>query len=394
MDIKVNVVVHRMWELRRFELGVDLTLLLLLMLIFYTAWMIPKQDPRALVFPLIAVVVFPFWGFEAAVSLASLISVSVVLWLYRDLKSYITYVFLILGVFEAFALLHWIFFVPLGLSNPLESIAIFDLELFYLASFFGPFLGLIMIFISILRPLVSLSIGKKLVSKGGEKRGASGISLKAFISLMLVVTLSVVVAVYPYFPSVNPRGLDVGVDIRKYAEALELMEGNVSQAFQVMNGSRPVFFFALFGFQKLTGLDALTAVRFFPVILIPLLSLSVFFLALEVLGDDSGASLAAFFTVCGYTVSVGMFSYYLANMLGLSLAFTSLALLFMALRGGYRLSLLFASLFGGLIVFTHPWTFDQYFFTSVLMAGLMIYDVRVRGKDHKNPIYTSKFFWV
>jgi len=59
----------------------------------------------------------------------------------------------------------------------------------------------------------------------------------------------------------------------------------------------------------------------------------------------------------------------------------------MAMRGGWRLCLLFASLFGGLVVFTHPWTFDQYFFAVVLMAGLMIYDIRVKGKNYRNVFF-------
>ena len=328
-----------------------------------------------------------FFGWEAAVACFSVFQVLLALFYLVDVGKFLFWLFVLLAGFEALALIHWVFFVPLGLSSPLGSIAILEMELFYIASFFSPYLGLILIFISILKPLVRLLSGEGLAPEGGERRSASNISSKVLVSLVFIVSLSVVAAVYPYFPSVNPKGLDVGVDIRNYTKAAELVEGDVSQVFHVMNGSRPIIFLAIFGFQKLAGLDALTAVRFFPVMLIPLLVLSVFFLALEVLGDDSGASLAAFFTVCGYTVSVGMFSYYLANMLGLSLAFTSLALLFMAMRSGYRLSLLFASLFGGLIVFTHPWTFDQYFFAIVLMAGLMIYDVRVRGKDHKNILF-------
>jgi len=392
--VEVNVVVHRMWELRRFELGVDLTLPLLLLLVFWAAWMIPKRDPRALVFPVIAVVVFPFLGFEAVVSLVLLIAVFVVLWLYRDLKGYLTGVFLILGVFEAFALLHWVFFVPLGLSSPFGSVAGLELELFYLASFLSPYLGLILVFISILKPLIRLLSGEGLASEGVERRSAAVISSKVLVSLVLVVSLSVVAAVYPYFPSVNPRRLDAGVDIRDYVESLELLEGNVSQAFYVMNGSRPMIFLALFGFQKSAGLDALTAVRFFPVILNPLLALSVFFLAVEVLGDVSSAIWAAFFTVCGYPVSVGMFSYFLANMLGLSLAFTSLGLLFMAMRSGNRVSLFLASLFGGLIVFAHPWTFDQYLFATFLTAGLIFYDIRVKGRNHGNVSFLIFYLMI
>jgi hypothetical protein len=117
----------------------------------------------------------------------------------------------------------------------------------------------------------------------------------------------------------------------------------------------------------------LGAVRFLPLILNPLLALSVFFLSLEVLGDGRTAVWAVFFTVCGSSISVGMFSYFLTNMLGLSLAFASLGLLFRSLRSGSRSCLVFSSLLGGLLVFTHPWTFNQFSVGAVLTMIVLWY---------------------
>jgi len=98
------------------------------------------------------------------------------------------------------------------------------------------------------------------------------------------------------------------------------------------------------------------------------LAVSIFFLAFEMFNDGWIASWAAFFTICGIHVSVGMFSYYLTNMLALSIVFLSLGFLFRALQHMCYISLIFASSIGFFLVFTHPWTFDQYFVVIILMA--------------------------
>jgi len=81
-------------------------------------------------------------------------------------------------------------------------------------------------------------------------------------------------------------------------------------------------------------------------------------------------------------VAVGMFSFFLTNMLALSIVFLSLGFLFKAIRYRCLFSLIIASLIGGLLVFTHPWTFDQYFATIFLTAFFILYDDRKENKGY------------
>jgi len=194
--------------------------------------------------------------------------------------------------------------------------------------------------------------------------------------LVLSVFLGVVAALYPYSPAVNPEGRGVGVDISHYVEVAEVVERDLSQAFDVWGGSRPVIFLLIYGFQRLIGSDASTAVKFLPVILNPLMIATAFFLAYEAFGDEWIAGWTAFFTACGYQVTVGMYSYFLTNMLALSLAFLSLGFLFRSLRRGCDLSLVLAVISGILLVFTHPWTFDQYVATTILTIIVSFYRTR------------------
>ena len=212
------------------------------------------------------------------------------------------------------------------------------------------------------------------------------ISSRPLALLALSIFLGVFAALYPYSPHINPKGRGVGVDINNYVDYVhnaEIVEKDVSQSFTVVRGSRPVIFLLIYGFQKLIGLDASTAVKFLPVILNPLMILSAFFLAYEAFRDRWIAGWAAFFTACGYQVTVGMYSYFLTNMLALSLVFLSLGFLFRSLRRGCNIDLTLASILGILLVFTHPWTFDQYATTTILTIIVYFYRMKNENGGHE-----------
>jgi len=207
--------------------------------------------------------------------------------------------------------------------------------------------------------------------------------------LLFSIFLSIAAAAYPHLPAVNPNKIMVGVDILNYVEAAEIVDRDISQAFKVSSGYRPIIFLVIYGFQRLLGSDVSTAVKFLPVMLNPLMIMTAFFLAHEAFNDGWIASWAAFFTACGYQVTVGMFSYFLTNMLALSLAFLSLGFLFRFLRRFGKIDLVLSSILGFLLFFTHPWTFYQYLPAMFLTIAISWY----RNRD-KFPIVTTMFLCV
>ena len=72
-------------------------------------------------------------------------------------------------------------------------------------------------------------------------------------------------------------GRAIGVDYHHYVEAASLVEWNLSQALSLTGGSRPMIFLLISGFQRVHGSDVSVAVKFLPVLLNPLVVLSVFF---------------------------------------------------------------------------------------------------------------------
>lgn len=375
--------IHRATLTKTFSLGFSLTPVLLLLSVITLAYLLArKRHKEVLISASASIALYLVLGVKASSAILSLMLTGVVLLYSRRFQDYFTWLLALLTGFEGMALIHWIL-LPLGIASPLTWFADLELSLFYIAAYLAPLLVLPLMFMWILKPLLRWGWGENVDVGGIELRVREGLSLRSVLFLALSVSLGVVSALYPYASAVNPRGLSVGVDIPHYVREAEVVEQDVSQVFSVWGRSRPLIHLVIYGFQRLLGLDVSTAVRFLPAILNPLLVLSVFFLALEVLGDGWAAGWAAFFTVCGFQVTVGMYSYFLTNMLGLSLVFFSLGFLFRSLRCGCRASLVLASLLGGLLVFTHPWTFDQYYAAAVLTAGVVWYDARVKGGDYE-----------
>jgi hypothetical protein len=146
----------------------------------------------------------------------------------------------------------------------------------------------------------------------------------------------------------------------QYVPYLDQVNKDITQITKVYSGSRPVLFILLLGFQRLLGLNSYWAVSLFPIIVIPLLVLSIFFLSREMTGDSECALWASFFTVAGFQTVAGLYGFLLADMLGLAFAFITLTFFFKWVDSMNWRYLVGAIFFGVTLLFTHPWTFDQY----------------------------------
>lgn len=74
-----------------------------------------------------------------------------------------------------------------------------------------------------------------------------------------------------------------------------------------------------------------------------------------------------------------MSAYFLTNVLALVFVFSSLGFLLRGVRVGKRVNLVFAIFSGALLVFTHPWVFDQFYVSFLFTSILLIYFWRKRG---------------
>jgi len=281
----------------------------------------------------------------------------------------------VLTVFNCLSVVHWVFFVPLGLSSPLRGVAGLSLSVFFVLSHIAPLIIVPVLFMALFRPLVNSSLDIETPDFSVVEKEMTP---RLWGCLVLLLLLGGFCALYPYLPEVNPGGVGVGVDVFYYVRWVDEVRLDWSKLFDVGGGSRPFMVLLVMVFQGVTGLELERAVWFLPVVLIPLMVSGVFFMVWRVFGSPELALWSGFFTATGVQVAVGMFAYFLTNVLALALIFFSLGLLFSSLRRRCYRELAVAMFLGGLALFTHPWTLDQFLAPFFVVA---FYLYRGRGLD-------------
>jgi hypothetical protein len=375
--------VHRFWESAEFSINVSLTALLAIMSLIMILGIMATR-PKFEAVPALGLGSLLFLNPTASIVLVSSLCIITSLYLSRKITDYFLGLMGLLCIVEAGALLQWLIFEPLGLVNPLIGIAELESNLYYLGAQLSPLIMLTFSILGVMIPIHHFSKGAFEIE--AQKSEAPKGTRNGLFLLSLILVLSVTVAIYPYLPRVNPQGVNPGVDIPQYLLEFKQVETDPSKAFQVSGGSRPLLYLLMFGFQKLTSLDALDTIRWLPIVLNPLLVLSTIFLALEMMGNYRAAVNAGFFTAVGYVLSGGMYAYFLADMLMLSIILASMGFLLRSYRNGGRRDLVIASLLGSLFVFTHPWTLDQYV-APVAATGVLVTYLYLRHRgDALSPL--------
>jgi hypothetical protein len=332
----------------------------------------------------VSIGLYLFFGIEAAVAWFSFFQISLMLFYFIEIGDFLFWLMALMTGFEFTALIHWVL-LPLGIVSPLAWFADLELALFYIHVPLAPliFFTIILVVLSkLLAPQYLTTVARFLgldsfteVSSKSER-----IYLQPSILLLASIVISIVGSLYPYNQNLNPSGAAFGVDVPYYIDWMGPVNQDLASAFTVANGSRPVVLWLMYGVQNLFELKLIDAIKYLPVLLNPLLALSVFFMVSEATEDQEWAGLASLFTALGFKITVGMYSYFLANMLGLILVYSSLGFFFKTLRARCNFSLTLASVLGSMVVFSHPWTFTQYYAATVLFLGYTFFKGKRSGE--------------
>ena len=181
--------------------------------------------------------------------------------------------------------------------------------------------------------------------------------------LLLAISLasSILLALAPYRLDLNPAGTLVGVDSPLYVTWIrQMLARSVPQALQYsfvqgLDGSRPLLLILLYLISSI-GVSPSQVIEYLPMILAPLLSLSVYAFVRFGHGSASFAGLTALFTPFTFYLPVGLWGGYYANMLALVFAYLFLTLLLQFSKSPSATK--YASMFALSVALflTHPWT--------------------------------------
>ena len=179
--------------------------------------------------------------------------------------------------------------------------------------------------------------------------------------LTVSVAASILLAFVPYRADLNPNRVLVGIDSPLYVAWIDQMLARpLPQALQYsfvegLDGSRPLLLVVLYAIASL-GVSPTWIIEYLPMVLAPLLSLSVYVFVRFGQGSQRLAGLTAIFTPFSFYVSIGLWGGYYANMLALIFVYLFLTCLLLFSKSpsvpkyGAMLALSVA------LFLTHPWT--------------------------------------
>lgn len=368
--------IHRATITRTFNLGFSLAPALLLLSSITIVYLLRDRRRRdVLVLSSASLGLYLVAGLRVSAAFLSVMLVAATLLRFKGFQDYAFWILVLATGFEGLAFLHWIL-MPFGIYSPMAWLADLELSLFYIVAPIAPLLAIAVLCMWFLRPMIEyVGIDKYLESRLNlslEPRGEE-INIHPRILLALALTFSVVGALYPYSPNINPRSFPVGVDVRRYVDWMAEVEKSPYSAFTIVGGSRPTILLLIYALKYIFGSSVGEVVKYLPTLLNPLMAFSVYIMVSEASGEHEWASLSSLFTALGFTTTVGMYSYFLSNILGLILIFLSIGLFFKSLRMESNLYLVLSTGLGSFASFTHPWTFTQYHVTIILFLCVLYY---------------------
>ena len=291
------------------------------------------------------------------------------------IKNSLLGVVLIATIVEALALIGWLT-LPLNpetydtLENPYPWM---ESKLFHILSPLQPLIASILVISPILYLIIAYF---KLPLPKFQNLPKTRISTYLLIAS---VVLSILLAYYPYIPSMNPTGRPVGVDIlwgRAYATNLERMLsvssrevlGEMFTIFPIRE--TPLIFLVMYVVAVAMRLPALTVAKMFPLVLAPCYVLSIYFTTRILVRDDLTAGLSSLIAAVSRFFTVAMFSGYLANWLAIICILPSIALLISGVGEGSYRKALYSSILSIAALLAHPYTWIVYFTAAIIYMVL------------------------
>jgi hypothetical protein len=210
-------------------------------------------------------------------------------------------------------------------------------------------------------PVSSYNRNVSLIRKNTSRRR------NTILCLLPLLALSSGVALIPYQPALNEDDRHVGVDTDQYTllisnltESSNQGTGNIlRQLFSVEGGDRPLSLFFMFLAAKITNSEDIShMIDRSPVLLAPMLVLSVYFLTRQLVSNYTTPFLAAFLTAISSQVLIGIFAGFYANWVALIIGYFCLGYLFKFLKDPRKplLAMFSILLIAALFAHVYTWT--------------------------------------
>lgn len=269
-----------------------------------------------------------------------------------------------------------------GIIELNEQIKDYAYNLFVIISRMSPFIVILISFTFIFRMLVNYLRKKswKVNNKVPRpdiiftSKDDFNLVVNHHLILVLILLFSIVIPIIPQLPTTNPDNRYVGVDTFWYVnwtssfnnnDPLELLNNAFSDQ---SHGDRPLSLFIIFGLSKILPTSPGDAIDTMPVLLSPILTLTVYFLSREFTNNRSIHLLVTFLSVLSFQVLIGIYAGFYANWLGLIVGNICLVFLLRYLKSySWRIFGIFFT-FLIMLVLVHVYTWSIYSIAIFLFA--------------------------
>jgi len=281
----------------------------------------------------------------------------------RNIYTILVYSMLIIIIIELLSLVSWLIF-PLFPSQSqggfFRSIVDLETKTFLLFGSFAPLLTIAFLFSWIPKILANQSIFRKLsvhIKQAQDNLNPIDIKPRTCLLLACSIFLSLLVAFYPYMPTLNADMHPIGVDIPAYGKWItEIGNGNplnfLGKAFLKVP-DRPFTLLAIYIVKQASGLSALDASQFLILFLAPALVLAIYFFARETTSSTNIRHFSVFLTISSFHIAVGMYGGFLSNWMAIIQSYLFMGLYFSSLRSKSRLKAILTFPLSLSMLFTH-----------------------------------------
>jgi hypothetical protein len=302
--------------------------------------------------------------------------------------------FSLLLLIEAVGVAGWILYLLHGGINPYTEplpLQDFETKMIYSLSSLTPVLAtlfmlstLLLIVVKPLKPIEGSRPAELLdrfkafirdsisnLSKRSEKRDAwSNVFLFSALIIPVLATFLL------YTPMVNTSNMTVSVDIIHYVNFLrhvqESSQNDLEFLYGVLSSDRPLTLLMIYSISRIFATDFRIVSIYLPVVLSPFFILSLYYLALNLFKNKLYSSLACFLAATGPFTTASLYGGFLANWLGLSLAYLSLAMMIKSIEQYSMRPLLLSILLSILSHLAHPVPWNFLIVAATLTALLAV----------------------
>lgn len=370
-----------------FDVDVDLNLPLIMLILINILLLLFKRKFIIVVFTLLLMIpIYFFLGVSSSLCLMGFILSLESIFVFKVFEEFVILISLFWFMLEFSSLIYWAIIEPFKIPYPLTQIVKLDYDIYSVMALFSCPIFLILAFHWIINPLIGSFLKDLIRILGlmlnlGEKPFYKEFKLHYKLIFVLAIILAVVTALYPHIPLINPYGYSIATDMRHYINEARRLQSNLWYAFKgYISGSRPLMLLLIYGLSKFSGLSLEIIVKFMPLIIHPLLTITVYFMVKKATGDGELASLSSLLTVLGIIPTSNMYAYILANTLAIAILYASIGFLLNSMKNVNLKEAIISALIGVVALLVHPWTFLQYYAAISLMALIVMFKPLIKQR--------------